>query len=354
MDFGINIATSADSWKVVARAEALGFSHAWFFDTHLINADVFVAMAASAMRTERIKLCAGVLIPSNRIAPVAANALASLAKIAPGRIQCGIGTGFTARRSMGLGAIPLADVEDYVAVLRGMLAGQTVEAEIEGAMRKVRFLNPELGLIDINSPIPFHLSAFGPKGRRLAATLGIDWLIPVRSNAATITQIEDMHSAWREAGRDVGDLYTTAQAGGCILAEGEAADSERAMAQAGPQASMVLHDLVEAEAYGSLGITVPPPLRPALEAYREIYQGYRPEDARYLSVHAGHLMVVRPEERHLVDADMIKALSFTGTAAELRERIRELRDAGFSQFSAHIRHDQPQMVEEWADLLATV
>ena len=28
MDFGIALATAADSWKVVARAEALGFSHA--------------------------------------------------------------------------------------------------------------------------------------------------------------------------------------------------------------------------------------------------------------------------------------------------------------------------------------
>jgi 5,10-methylenetetrahydromethanopterin reductase len=60
MDFGINIAPAADSWKVVERAEELGFSHAWFYDTQLLNADVFVAMAAAAVKTERIRLATGV------------------------------------------------------------------------------------------------------------------------------------------------------------------------------------------------------------------------------------------------------------------------------------------------------
>ena len=71
VDFGIQLATSSHSWKVVKRAEELGFTHAWFYDTQLLNADVFVAMAAAAMQTSRIRLCTGVLIPSNRIAPVA-------------------------------------------------------------------------------------------------------------------------------------------------------------------------------------------------------------------------------------------------------------------------------------------
>src|ERR1044071_2373149 len=103
MQFGIAIPTAADSWRLVRRAEELGFSHAWFFDTQMLSADPFVAMAAAAMKTTRIKLGTGVLIPSNRIAPVAANAFASLNKLAPGRIDFGIGTGFTPRGARGLG-----------------------------------------------------------------------------------------------------------------------------------------------------------------------------------------------------------------------------------------------------------
>ena len=108
MDFGINVATAADSFKVVKRAEELDYARARFYDTQMLNADVFVAMAAAAVHTSKIRLATGVLIPSNRIAPVTASALASLNALAPGRVDFGISTGFTARRAMGLGPVKLA------------------------------------------------------------------------------------------------------------------------------------------------------------------------------------------------------------------------------------------------------
>jgi 5,10-methylenetetrahydromethanopterin reductase len=75
MQFAIAIPTDADSWRVVRRAEELGFSRAWFYDTQMLSADPFVAMAAAAVKTTRIRLGTGVLIPSHRIAPVAAKCL---------------------------------------------------------------------------------------------------------------------------------------------------------------------------------------------------------------------------------------------------------------------------------------
>ena len=89
MQFAIAIPTDADSWRVVRRAEELGFARAWFYDTQMLSADPFVAMAAAAIKTTKIRLGTGVLIPSNRIAPVTANAFASLNKLAPGRRNAG-------------------------------------------------------------------------------------------------------------------------------------------------------------------------------------------------------------------------------------------------------------------------
>ena len=126
MKFGIAIPTDADSWRLVRRAEELGFHHAWFYDTQMLSADPFVAMAACAMKTTRIRLGTGVLIPSNRIAAVAANAFASLYKLAPGRIDFGVGTGFTGRRAMGLGAVKLSDMEEYIRVVQALWRGETV------------------------------------------------------------------------------------------------------------------------------------------------------------------------------------------------------------------------------------
>src|SRR5262245_63769320 len=59
MDFGITVATAADSWKIVKRAEELGFTYAWFYDTQMLNADPFVAMAAAAVHTRTIHLGTG-------------------------------------------------------------------------------------------------------------------------------------------------------------------------------------------------------------------------------------------------------------------------------------------------------
>ena len=121
MDIGIGVPSSADSWKIVERAEELGFTHAWFYDTQQLCADVFVSMAASAMRTKKIRLGTGVLIPTNRLVTVAANAFASLNKLAPGRIDFGVGSGFTGRRTMGLGAMKLGEMEEYIDNIYGLL-----------------------------------------------------------------------------------------------------------------------------------------------------------------------------------------------------------------------------------------
>src|SRR5213592_728595 len=103
MDFGIALPTAADSWKVTKEAEELGFTHAWFYDTQMLSADCFVAMGAAAVNTKRI----------------------------------GLGTGFTARRAMGFGAIKVRDMETYIHQVYGLLRRETVEFEMEGQKKKI-------------------------------------------------------------------------------------------------------------------------------------------------------------------------------------------------------------------------
>jgi len=354
MDYGIALATHAESWRHVKRAEELGFASASFFDTQLLNADLFVAMGAAAMVTTRIRLATGVLIPSNRIAPVAASALASLNKLAPGRIEFGISTGFTGRRTMGLKRVRQADMKDYIRVVMGLLAGQTVEWDMEGRRRKIRFLNPEIGAININDPIPLYISATGPRSRALVAELGAGWICPLGRAQMIIDAVADMKAKWQAAGRDLMDLRIHGEIGGCVLRDGEAPDSERAKDQAGPTAVMLLHDLVEADMQDRAPAALPPVLASALEKYHRIYETFEPIDARYLANHRGHLMFLKPEERAICDADLIRSFSWTATKSELQERLRMLRGLGFQQISVQVRHTQPAMVEDWWDVFQGV
>ncbi len=348
MDFGIALPTAADSWTIVRRAEELGFTHAWFYDTQMLNADCFVAMGAAAVNTSRIRLGTGVLVPSNRIAPVAANALASLNKLAPGRIDFGVGTGFTARRAMGFGAIKLKAMETYITQVYGLLRGDTVDFEMEGERRKIRFLNPELDLFNTRDPIRLHLSAFGPRTRALTARLAAGWIDFVSNVETGIREVEAMRAEWRNAGRAPADLCATAFALGCVLADGESADSPRAMAQAGPRAAVMLHRAADEALSGLKPGTSMPQARAELEGYIALARSFAPADARYLENHRGHLMVVKPQERRFVTADLIRATSFTAGEAEIKQRIDALRGAGYTQFTIQLVPGQEAAIADWA------
>ena len=348
MQFGIAIPTAADSWRLVRRAEELGFSHAWFFDTQMLSADPFVAMAAAAMKTTRITLGTGVLIPSNRIAPVAANALASLNKLAPGRIAFGISTGFTGRRTMGLGAVKLADMEEYIRIIQALLRGETVEMELEGRRRPIRMLNPELGLINIQDPIPLFIAASGPRARKLTAKLGANWIDNVADVARGTATLEQMRAAWQEANRPRDDLRAIAWIGGAVLEEGEPVDGPRGMALAAPRAAMLLHRAADTALAGHpTPLAMRPEFAPSVEAYVAHARNFKPADAYYLSNHRGHLMFVRPDERPFITAEMIRQTSFIGTVADLTQRVAALADAGFNQVVFSIPPGQEHAIEDW-------
>src|SRR5437016_1279739 len=221
MQLAIAIPTDADSWRVVRRAEELGFARAWFYDTQMLSADPFVAMAAAAIKTTKIRLGTGVLIPSNRIAPVTANAFASLNKLAPGRIDFGVGTGFTGRRAMGLGAVKLADLEEYVRIVIALLRGETVEAEIENKERLIRLLNPELGLINTRDPIPLYVAASGPRARTVTAKLGARWIATAGDVEGGIAAMADMRERRHPAGRDAEPPDDVVLNGGAVMAARE-------------------------------------------------------------------------------------------------------------------------------------
>lgn len=354
MDFGIALPTPADSWKIARRAEDAGFRTAWFYDTQVLSADILVAMGAAAVKTDRIRLGTGVLIPSNRIAPVAANALATLNALAPGRIDAGFGTGFTGRRSMGLGAYRLSDMDAYIRAVAALLHGETTDLHIEEQTRKVRFLNPDAKLINIEDPIPIYVSAFGPRARRLTAKLDAHWINAYFGAEFAAAAAKNMDADYRAAGVDPAAKRKTMFVFGSVLKEGEAYDSPRIKRELGPAAMMILHNAMEAQEHGSLVEGRAPsgegnsPIDPLVREYRSVYQSYHPADARYLTLHRGHLMFLRPEEERFATAQLIRATTATGTVPELRDRMRQLKDMGYDEIVVQVTPGCETMVDDWA------
>ena len=96
MQFGVCVATKIDDWQMIKFAEELGYDMAWIPDSQMIWSDCYATLALAAQNTSRIRIGTGVAIPGTRIAPVTAHSIASINRIAPGRVFLGIGTGHTA------------------------------------------------------------------------------------------------------------------------------------------------------------------------------------------------------------------------------------------------------------------
>jgi 5,10-methylenetetrahydromethanopterin reductase len=350
MDFGVAVASNVDAWKTVKRAEELGFTHAWFYDSQMLAPEIFATMALAAEHTSKIKLGMGVLVPTNRIAPVTANGLATLNKLAPGRIIFGAGTGFTARNTMGLGPMKLTEFREYLRVVQALLKGETVEWECEGARHKIRFLNPEFEMINIKDKIPLHISAFAPKARKMTAEIADGWMTFMTTAPRAMGEADAIAASCREVGRDPKSLYQTVFTLGCVLNDSESAASARARAQAGPLATVFFHGLVEA----TIALQLPPQIAPLMEEYRRQHALYQPHDAKYLQMHKMHLLGVRPEEERFLTEDVIRMTTFTATAPELRDRIRALGEAGYDQFTIQLAPGHEAALDQWAALFETV
>src|SRR5581483_7327440 len=122
---------------LVRTAEALGYESVW--TTHGSGRDGFLVLAAYGHATARIGLGTGV-VPIYPRHPVAmAQEAATLTELSGGRFRLGIGVshGPSMRDAFGLDmGRPLELMREYVAVLRGALAG---EVRFEGRHYRVRW-----------------------------------------------------------------------------------------------------------------------------------------------------------------------------------------------------------------------
>jgi 5,10-methylenetetrahydromethanopterin reductase len=245
----------------------------------------------------------------------------------------------------------LKDFEEYTRVMMALLREETVETEIEGTRRKIRLLNPELGLIDTRTPMRLHLAAAGPRARALTARLGAGWINFFSDVPAAVAMLAEMQQAWTAAGQAKA-LEATAFVLGCVLAEGEPYDSPRAIAQAGPRAAVLLHRAADEALSGLPNISpLPESVWREVEGYVALARSFEPKDAPWLQNHRGHLMFLKPEEKPFVSGEMIRITSFTATEAELKRRVGDLRDAGYTEFTVQIIPGQEQAIEDWGRIM---
>src|SRR5262249_3448180 len=83
-------------------------------------------------------------------------AMATINALAPGRAVLGIGTGNTARRTLGMPAARVDQMREHIEICRGLLGGQTVPYHEGERHRMIKFLNPGGGFINIRKKVPIY------------------------------------------------------------------------------------------------------------------------------------------------------------------------------------------------------
>jgi len=336
MDFGIAFPSYVDAWRDCEVAEAAGFTHAWFYDTQLLCSDVYAVMALAAEHTRTMTLGTLVAIPSNRIAPVTASAIATINALAPGRTVLGVGTGFTGRNTMGMPPLPVAAMVEYVQQVRGLLAGEDVLYREGRYERWIRLLSRDrrLGCVNLDDPIPIHVAANAPKALAAAGTVGDGWITVAQAPAGVRAGLAMVDAAAQRHGRTFagagGKPHTTLLTTGCLLRDGESLESPRVVRRVGPVAVVGAHAVWES-AHGGHGLG----LRDEATAadYGRYIDGYAarrgsPADRRYLDVHEGHMMYLKPGEEAFVAPELLPLVTLTGQADLVRERCKALAAAG--------------------------
>ncbi len=346
MKFGITT-SKIDEIGLITHAENLGYDFCWVTDSPMLRSNPWAVLALAAQATRRIRLGTGVAVPGLRLAPVAANGIATINRLAPGRVFMGLGTGNTAMRTLGGRPARVAEFAEYIRVVRALLRGEEVEYELDGERQPIRFQNPDLGYLDLEAEIPLHIGGFGPRAQALAGELG-DGLITGIPRGGTIPEaLANVRRGAARAGRDLADFQVTALVNLLLLQPGETLETERIVAACGSAVMANVHFLVDR--IRENGGEPPDYVKPIWHDYLAFHAA-RDARTRHQALHQSHYTYLDPEETRFVTPEIIRAFCLAGQPEEIVERLSDLEAQGLDAINFIAPLDrQYRMIEDLAE-----
>ena len=317
MDFGVVLQTDPPAWRVVdvaRRAETLGFSYGWAFDSHVLWQEPFVIFSQMLSATERMTVGPMVTNPGTRNPTVTASMFATLNDMFGNRTVCGIGRGDSAMRVLGHSPASLATLARSMGVIKGLAEGR--EVAYNGTRQRFEWCS--------GGRLGVWMAAYGPRALRLCGEQADGFILQLADPQIAEWTIGAVRQAAADAGRNPDDLYI------CVTAPAYVGDDlahQRDQCRwFGGMVGNHAADLVER--YGAAGGGVPQ----TLTRYIAGRQGYDyAEHGRAGSTHADFV----PDE-------VIDRFCILGDADSHIARLAELRDLGVDQFAIYLMHDAPE------------
>ena len=190
--------------KLVKQAEAAGFTYCWFYDSHILWRDSFVAMAMCMEHTQSMMFGPCVTNPLTRDWSVAGSLFASLQKQSNNRFIVGLGRGDSAVRVMGNKPATLKVLAQFTGVIKKLAKGETVE--YDGCVEPIQFEWAN------GSELPVWIGAYGPKALKTAGECGDGVILQIAELNLCRWLAEQSLDAGRAAGRDMSNYGVMAAA----------------------------------------------------------------------------------------------------------------------------------------------
>jgi len=286
-------------------------------------------------------------VPGLRLAPVAANGIATINRLAPGRCFISFGTGHTAMRTLGHKPMRLAPFREYVKVVRTLLAGHEVDYTLDGETHPIRFQMREHHFIDLEHPIPLYIAGFGPKAQALAGELADGLVSGLPRGGSVPAMLAHAERGAAQAGRALpADFLTAAMVTLAMREPGETLASERIIAECGPAIISGLHYLVARHL--ETGEDPPAYARPIWKGYLD-WLDQAPPAQRHQRLHGSHYSFLDPEEARFITPALVEAVCLAGAPEEIVERVRALEKQGLTQIMLYPPlNRQYRVIEDFA------
>jgi probable F420-dependent oxidoreductase len=316
MKFGVVLQTNPPAWRVVElakRAETLGFSYVWTFDSHLLWEEPFVIYSQILAETRKVVVGPMVTNPATRDWTVIASLFATLNEMYGNRTICGIGRGDSAVRVTNGKPTTLATLRDAIHVIRELANGRSVS--YQGST--LRFPWGMASRLDV------WVAAYGPKALALTGEVGDGFILQLADPDITAWSIRSVRQAAEAAGRDPAAVKICVAAPAYV---GDPATVGHQRDQCRWFGGMVGNHVADIVArYGAGGAAVPP----ALTDYIAGRRGYDyNEHGRAGGTHTS-----------FVPDSIVDRFCLLGPPAAHIERLQELAALGVDQFAIYLQHD---------------
>lgn len=318
MDIGVVLQTTPPAARVVElakRAEALGCSHVWTFDSHILWEEPYVIYSQILAETRNVVVGPMVTNPATRDWTVTASVFATLNEMFGNRTVVGMGRGDSAVRVTNGKPTTLATMAEATHVIRELANGRSVE--YKGSTIAL----PWAG----KSSLEIWGAGYGPKALRTIGEHCDGFILQLADPQIAAWTIASVRAAAEEAGRDPDDLTI------CVAAPayvgGDDPDSMAYMRDQvrwfGGMVGNHVADMVMR--YGEQSDDIPQ----ALTDYIRGREGYDyNQHGQAGNTHAAFV----PDE-------IVDRFCILGPPAEHLRRLEELRDLGVDQFAIYLQHD---------------